>query len=197
MSIQPIQLTDFPGLVTGYIDNNVTVTVSDVTPKNQLDTELNVSDRGKCTVAAVNAAADDGGLRLLNVRLHLEIVASKGKDADPNPKTDPKADTDAKTVAQLIAPIDPGVVCDDNNPDTVHDVAGGDPSTTGELIIKFTDDRSTLNAGGSLPPETVEIDCKEPGNVTVTAHIHADVDEKALFPNSRGKNGSGSLVVNR
>ena len=96
----------------------------------------------------------DGGLRLLNVRFHLEIVARKG--GDPDPKSDPTADADAKKVAQLLAPFGAGIVCDDNNGNTV---AAGDPNASRELIIKFTDDRASLAAGAKLA-QVVELKCR-------------------------------------
>ncbi len=182
-----ILLTDIPAAVADYLHNQVTVLVSDVVPDNK---KLSPGERGTCKVTVINAA---DGLRLINLRVHLEIVAHKG--GDPDPQDDPDADTTAKKVALLVAPLDGGTQCNDNDKDNPQDVAHGATSPTGELVIKYTDERSTLEADGLSFVQPVQLVCTEHGDVKVRAHVHADVDLSALFPNSRGKNGSGTLVV--
>jgi len=183
----PIQLTDILDAVADYLDNQVTVTVTDVKP---VDKGLSPGDRGTCTVIVRNAT---DGLRLINLRIHLEIVAHQG--GDPDPQVDPDANTTAKKVALLVAPLDGKTQCNDNDEVNPQDVGHGGTSPTGELIIKYTDERSALDAGIAPLIQDVELVCTEHGDVRVRAHIHADVDQSALFPNSRGKNGHGALVV--
>jgi hypothetical protein len=84
-----------------------------------------------------------------------------------------------------------GLQCTDNEGNIIAD---GHQSKNGQLIIKYLDSRSTLeaNQGRGQP---VSVHCEEHGDVNVTCHVHADVDPSALFPNSRNHSGAGELTV--
>lgn len=181
-----IELTDIPAAVADYIDNHVTTAVTDVVPDNA-STGLMPGADGSVTVTVMNATAS-AGVRLINLRLHLEVNARK--NGDPDPDTDPDATADARQVAELIAPPAPGADYKDNE----GNVVGGGQLVSSGLVIKYTDDRSTLEAGDSVI-QKVSIACKKQGDVNVTCHIHADVDQSALFPNSKGRNGAGRCTV--
>ena len=185
-------LTDVSAAVMDLLKSQVTTTIDDAVPDGTGQTELNPGDEAVVFVHVANAAAPDG-VRLLNLRLHLEVKAFKG--GDPDPATDPSADADAKKVALLLAPSEGDVQCTDNNG---HDVLPGEASASGELIIKYvkggSSDRSVLGAGGFLT-QPVRLDCKEHGKVHVTCHVHADIDQSSLSPNPKSKNGVGLMSV--
>lgn len=179
-----IQLIDIPRAVTDYLNNEVLTTVEDTVPS---EGELSPGEDVQCEVIVQNGVTTTA-LRLINLRLHLQIEPRPGGDPDPD---DPDAAENAKKVAHLIAPTDPGLECTDNEGNVI---AAGDQSKNGQLIIKYLDSRSTLEANQGLG-QPVSVRCKNHGDVNVTCHVHADVDQSALFPNSRNHNGAGELKV--
>jgi hypothetical protein len=178
----PIQLIDIPRAVADYLNNQVFTTVED------FDGEISKGEDRQGEVIVQNGDTTTA-LRLINLRLHLQIEPRPG--GDPDPDDDPDAAENARKVARLIAPNDPSLECTDNEGNVI---AGGDESKNGQLIIKYRDIRSTLEAGRSMF-QLVSVHCKEHGDVNVTCHVHADVDLSSLFPNSRNHNGACELKV--
>jgi hypothetical protein len=177
----PIQLIDIPQAVADYLNNEVLTFVED------FDGKLSPGEDKQGGVLVLNGDTTPA-LRLINLRLHLQIEPRPGGDPDPD---DPDAAENARKVARLIAPAGPGLECTDNEGNVI---AGGDQSKNGQLIIKYLDSRSTLEANQGLG-QPVSVHCTEHGDVNVTCHVHADVDPSALFPNSRNHNGAGELTV--
>jgi hypothetical protein len=178
----PIQLIDIPRAVADYLNNQVFTTVEDFNGKLSRGDDV----QGEVIVQNGDTAT---ALRLINLRLHLQIEPRPG--GDPDPDDDPDAAENARKVARLIAPTDPGLECTDNDGNVI---AGGDQSKNGQLIIKYLDSRSTLEADRGMF-QLVSVHCKEHGDVNVTCHVHADVDLSALFPNSRNHDGACELKV--
>ena len=102
-----IQLIDIPRAVTDYLNNEVLTTVEDTVPS---EGELSPGEDVQCEVIVQNGVTTTA-LRLINLRLHLQIEPRPGGDPDPD---DPDAAENAKKVARLIAPTDPGLECTDN-----------------------------------------------------------------------------------
>ena len=177
----PIQLIDIPRAVADYLTSEVFTTVED------FDGKLSPGKDRQGGVIVLNRDTTTA-LRLINLRLHLQIEPRPGGDPDPG---DPDAAENAKKVAPLIAPADPGLECTDNEGNVI---AGGDQSKNGQLIIKYLDSRSTMEKFQVLG-QPVSVRGKDHGDVNVTCHVHADVDLSALFPNSRNHNGAGELKV--
>jgi hypothetical protein len=177
----PIQLIDIPQAVADYLNNEVLTFVED------FDGTLSPGQDKQGGVLVLNGATTTA-LRLINLRLHLQIEPRPGGDPDPD---DPDAAENAKKVARLIAPADPGLQCTDNEGNVI---AGGHQSKNGQLIIKYLDSRSTLEANQGIG-QPVSVHGEEHGDVNITCHVHADVDPSALFPNSRNHNGTGELTV--
>ena len=178
----PTQLIDIPRAVADYLNNEVLTTVED------FDGKPSPGEDVQGFVVVQNGLSAAAGPRLINLRLHLQIEPRPGGDPDPG---DPDAAENAKKVARLIAPADPGLECTDNEGNVIAD---GDQSKNGQLIIKYLDSRSTMEAFQVLG-QRVNVHCKEHGDVNVTCHVHADVDQSALFPNSRNHNGASELKV--
>jgi len=176
----PIQLIDIPQAVADYLTSEV---VSDV---EDFDGTLSPGEDRQGGVIVLNR--DTATLRLINLRLHLQIEPRPGGDPDP---ADPDAAENARKVARLIAPAGPGLECTDNEGNVI---AGGDQSKNGQLIIKYLDSRSTLETDQVLL-QPVSVHGTERGDVNVTCHVHADVDLSSLFPNSRNHSGAGELTV--
>jgi len=149
----PIQLTDIPRAVADYLNSEVVTDVED------FDGKLSPGEDRQGGVIVLNR--DTATLRLINLRLHLHIEPRPGGDPDPD---DPDAAENARKVARLIAPAGPGLECTDNEGNVI---AGGDQSKNGQLIIKYLDSRSTLEADQVLL-QPVSVHCTEHGNVNVT-----------------------------
>ena len=178
----PIQLIDIPRAVADYLNNEVLTTVED------FDGKLSPGEDVPGFVVVQNGLSAAAGPRLINLRLHLQIEPRPGGDLDPD---DPDAAENARKVARLIAPFGPGLECTDNEGNVIK---GGDQSKNGQLIIKYLDGRSTLEADRGMF-QLVSVHCTEHGDVNVTCHVHADVDPSALFPNSRNHDGAAELTV--
>jgi hypothetical protein len=178
----PIQLIDIPQAVADYLNDEV---VTDVVG---FDGTLSPGQDSPGEVIVLNR--DTATLRLINLRLHLQIEPRPGGDPDPD---DPDAAENARKVARLIAPPGLGLECTDNEGNIIK---GGDQSKNGQLIIKYLDSRSTLEADqDQVLLQPVSVHCTEHGDVNVTCHVHADVDLSSLFPNSRNHNGAAELTV--
>jgi hypothetical protein len=176
----PIQLTDIPQAVADYLNNEVVTFVQD------FDGTLSPGHDRQGGVTVLNR--DTATLRLINLRLHLQIEPRPGGDPDPD---DPDAAENARKVARLIAPAGPGLKCTDNEGNVI---ASGDQSKNGQLIIEYLDSRSTLETDQVLL-QPVSVHGTEHGDVNVTCHVHADVDLGSLFPNSRNHDGTSELTV--
>ncbi len=68
----PIELTDIPAAIASYLDTQVSVTVSAVTPTKPNQDVLTPGQDGTFTVTVTNAAAPDG-VGLTNVTYHMKI----------------------------------------------------------------------------------------------------------------------------
>jgi len=161
-----INLFDIPVATSAYIDNEVDVRIARVTGN------LERGEEGTYTVRVTNAAAPNG-VRLTDLVLHVTVAPS--------------------SVATLIPPgsalLFPRAENDDNDPrlSTSDRVA--------QMFIFFnTDDLSTLEVGEVLEQE-LEYEAGDPGNATISCHVHASVVVDDLFPRSGGSNGSKTLTV--
>jgi hypothetical protein len=69
----PINLLDLRGAVQSYLNTKVTVSLSTFAP--DVPATINPNEEFSFSVTATNADAANGGVRLVNVRYHLKVVA--------------------------------------------------------------------------------------------------------------------------
>ncbi len=166
----PIELTDIPAAIASYLDTQVSVTVSAVTPTKPNQDVLTPGQDGTFTVTVTNAAAPDG-VGLTNVTYHMKI--------------------DDGSVAKLIAPGSPVVGASDK-------LIGGTTLPRGskqtEMFVTLVTS-TTLGAGESQPPINIDVHCVNQGDAKITCHIHADIDQSDLFPTSLCPNGEQAVTV--
>jgi hypothetical protein len=169
-----INLTDFPAATAAYLNDNVTVTIEDVTSGVQED------ELGTYTLRVRNAAAPEG-VRLIDVVLHVH--------QDP---------TDS--VPLLLPPgsalLQPRATNDSDAPR----LPGGEAVT--EMFVFFSaadgdiEPNATLDVGEELRLD-FEYQAAERVRTTINAHIHATVVVDDLFPRGRGSDGSADVTVKR
>lgn len=152
-----ITLTDIPTAVVDYLSTKVTTLVSSV----EADTgSLNPNEEGLCTVTVTNAAAPEG-LPLVNVVYHL-----KSTDGD---------------VFQLkvtgSAGFESRATIDENDPTL--------PINTfvDEMFVWHRDRSIDVGVEQVFGQEVKGVD---EGNAKITCHIHAEIDENALFARKLG-----------
>jgi hypothetical protein len=166
----PIELIDIPAAVAEYLDTQVRTVISPVTPKKPNQDVLTPGQDGTCTVRVINAAAPDG-VRLVNVVYHVKI--------------------DDGSVAELIAPATTLVRAFDRLASTTPLKSG--TARTDMFVRLFAS--TILEAGASQPVLQLTVHCKGQGAARLTCHIHADVDQTDLFPNSQSPNGDQIITV--
>jgi hypothetical protein len=164
-----IELADIPAAVADYLDSNVAITISEVTPTDPTQDVLTPGQDGTFTVTMTNASAPDG-VRLINVQYHVKV-------SDEN-------------VAQLIVPTIFGLECFDNLASTTA-LKPGTPRT--DMFVRLVTDPA-LDVGDS-DPFHLQLHSVLQGDAKITCHIHADVDESSLFPTSQSPNGHVSVTV--
>src|SRR6266545_2881764 len=152
-----IALTDIPDAVADYLNTQVTTAVSPVTAKGPKQDVLTPSRDGVFTVTATNGDATKG-VRLLDVIYHLKV-------AD-------------ESVLKFIAPSSAIVVAfEDAKATTV--IAGG--TVVSEMFVRL-EIETTLDAGQVGTALHLDAHCIDQGQTSITAHVHADVDQNQLFP---------------
>jgi hypothetical protein len=166
----PIELTDIPAATASYLDTQVSMTVSAVTPKKPNQDVLTPGQDGTFTVTVTNAAAPDG-VGLTNVTYHVKINDG--------------------SVAKLIVPESAAVASSDK-------LIGGGTLPRGskqtEMFVTLLTD-TTLGAGESQPPINIDVHSVDQGDAKITCHIHADIDQSDLFPTSQCPNGEQAVTV--
>ncbi|HEX6931650.1 MAG TPA: hypothetical protein VF162_05885 [Streptosporangiaceae bacterium] len=165
----PIDLVDIPAAVSDYLGSQVTTTVSPVIPKPGQGV-LTPGQAGTFTVTATNAGSPDG-VRLINVAFHVKISDD--------------------TVAQLIVP-DSAIV---SSYATLASVTPLTPGSSHPAMFLRTHAGTTLDVGDIQPPIHIDVHCLDKGDAKITCHIHADIDESDLFPNSQNPNGEQTITV--
>ena len=166
----PIELIDIPAAVAEYLDTQVSTTISPVTPRKPDQDVLTPGQDGTFTVRVTNAAAPDG-VRLVNVVYHVKV--------------------DDGSVAELIAPKTTLVSAFDKLTSTTPLKSG---TARTDMFVKLFAS-SILEAGASQPVLQLTLHCKDRGAARLTCHIHADVDQSDVFPNSQSPNGDRTVTV--
>lgn len=164
-----ITLSDITAATAAYIDDEVVVTVDDITNR------LNPEEIGTYTVTVTNAAAPTG-VRLTDVVLHLTITPGE--------------------VALLKPPGSALLVPRATNDANAPRLSTSD-AVESMFIFFFDGDfalNKTLDVGEVLELE-LEYVAEARGNATITCHVHATVDVGDVFPRSGGSNGEGDLRV--
>ena len=167
-----ITLTDLAGITKSYLDNSVDVRISDVTAN------LNPGEEGTFNVTLTNADDANGGVRLHDLALHLQV-------SDP-------------AVALLVPK--PGIF--------VTSQAGIDPDLPSlesndrveEMFIIFTGPEDVGSSDDTL--EVAEerdlefgYEAKAAGTVNITCHVHASIDVDELFGKESGRNATRKVTV--
>jgi hypothetical protein len=163
-------LSDLAAATSSYIDNEVDVTVTDVT------SNLQPGEDGTFTVHVTNAAAPTG-VRLTDVNLHLLV--------DPPGAVKLKAPGSALLFPRATADTD------DPRLATGEEVDSMFVFFQTEVLDEFND---TLDVGEELDLE-FEYHAEAVGRGTIKCHVHANVDVDRLFPRSSGTNGSSAVRV--
>jgi hypothetical protein len=163
-----IALTDIPDAVSAYLANEVIMTVRSVTPDDPKSTVLNHGDTGRFSFFCQNGDADKG-FRLLNVIYHLTI--------------------DDGSVLKFISP-DSAVIEVFEDLTLTTRVTNGKKKT--ELVIRDTLE-TTLDKGDVSTALFLPVFCAGAGTANITVHVHADIDQKQLFPNSRTFDGTQAV----
>ncbi len=169
-----INLIDFPAATAAYLDDNVTVTIEDVTSGVQ-EGEL-----GTYTVRVKNADAPNG-VRLVDVVLH---ILQDPIDSEPLLLRNGSALLQSRGTNDIDAPP----------------LVGGVAVT--EMFVFFSaaggdiEPNATLDVGEELVLN-FEYQAEERVRTTIKAHIHATVVVDDLFPRGTGSNGSADVTVRR
>lgn len=168
-----IVLHDIPAAVHDYIDKLVTIKVTEVESTTPKHTVLTSGDTGAFTVTAFNGGVPNG-IRLINVLYHVSIAdVTAGKGA----------------IAKLLVP-DVAIGETFADKETTTPLKPGDKRV--EFFVRLPD--ATLGQGDTdeLPLTVI---CVNPGDATITADVHADVDPDSLFPNSESASTDRGLSV--
>lgn len=164
-----ITLSDITTATAAYIDDEVVVTVTDVTNR------LNPEEIGTYTVTATNADAPTG-VRLTDVVLHVTVTPGD--------------------VALLKPPGSALLVPRATNNANAPRLSTNDRVET--MFIFFQDGdfapNKTLDVGEVLELD-LEYEAVARGEAEITCHVHATVDVDDVFPRSGGTNGRGSMRV--
>jgi len=157
-------LNDLPASVAEYIRDNVTVEVT--RPKTGTSSSLQPGDTADFTVNLTNK----GAVRLLNVKYHFQTPIA------------------ASTVVQYKVPL--------------SSLANGYRADFGEPFLHGVDSEtllvepllnSTLDPNGGTLSFNGTIDMhKKGGDLVISCHIHADVDQASLFPTQQKGNDDDS-----
>lgn len=161
-----ITLTDIPAAVTTYLRDHVALLLGDVVPTSG---SLNPNESGTISISATNAALPEG-LPLVNVVYHLR-------------STDPDVFTMKVTGS---AGFESRATIDRDDPTL--------PANTfvGEMFV-WHRERSIDVGVEQLLTQTVKgID---EGNAAITCHLHAEIDEDALFGRKLGATVSRDVRV--
>lgn len=151
-----VALTDIANAVRDYLDTQVTVEITKVTAN------LEPLEEGTYTVTATNAAAPDG-VKLTGLAFHVtvddpSIIDILGLD-DP---------AGLRTTRETASPTSPVVV-------------NGKAAPDGKMCVFLNSDLGVLDAGESAQVE-LRYEAKKAGQTSINCHIHATVDQDALFP---------------
>ena len=168
----PIELSDISASVVDYLNNHVTVEVSDVSSGGTIEKD----DDGTFSVTVTNAAAPDG-VRLVNVRYHLFF--------------------DTPGVAKFVA--DGSALAPNRETINPNDPILGSGDEVDVLFVfpaaGFLS-QAELDIGEVTVLEGRKVRGKRVGDATIKCHIHADVDEAHLFPQSENSpNGNKQFSV--
>lgn len=165
-----ITLSDITAATAAYIDDQVDVTIRDVT------TNLNPNEEGSFTVKVTNAA-EPTGVRLHDIVLHVTV--------------------DPPGIASLIPPgsalLTPRATNDGGAPrlSTSDRVESMFVFLNGSGSIE---PNPTLDVGEVLELELgYEADAR--GTTTISCHVHATVEPDDVFPRGPGRSGSGDIRV--
>ena len=152
-----LTLSDIPAAVADYIQQNVTVTVTQV--KHGISSVLQPNEKGKFDVVVTN----NGGVRLTDIVYELSISPD--------------------SVAKLISPS--GMLMGARKGlDPASDViANGDETAKMFLFPLDALSFSSVDAGQSVTNPELQVTTKRSlGVATITCTIHASVDQASLFP---------------
>jgi hypothetical protein len=174
---QGFALTDLKGSVREYLKNHVTMTVSDVEPVDPNQNVLTPGEKGKFTISATNGDKDTG-FRLLDVRFHLQVKVDGEVEEEP-------------TVVGLLA-VPGAIYRSSEDPQGNVQVPLNTPFPA--LYIQNMLE-PTLDAGQTSAPITVEVECIGDGEVELTVHLHANIDQNSLFPRDDSRNGTGKQTI--
>ena len=166
-----INLFDIPAATAAYIDQQVTVTITDVTRG------LTPDHVGAFTVTVQNAAEPEG-VRLTDVVLHLS-------------STDGSVLTLKPPGSALLQP---------RGTNDINSPRLGSGDEVEQMFVFFSspggdiEPNATLDVGEATELE-FEYHSEGAGTATILCHPHASVDVDALFPRSRGTDGDANVTV--
>ncbi len=166
-----ITLTDIPDAVDEYLETQVITTVSPVTPKDEKQDVLTPGQDGRVTVTATNGDATKG-VRLRNLVYQVTV-----KDG---------------AVLKLIPPAVNSVSLqafeDKEATKPINDTKARKEFFVVPLINNVLD-------AGEAGTISLDVHCLDQGQTSITARLHADVDQDELFPTSKTKNGEQTVDV--
>lgn len=158
-----INLRELRQACEDYVNNKVTVTVTQPTPSS--GTQINANEQFGFRVTAVNANSANGGVQLTNVRYRIEV--------NPTVPTNPNSAT--VKVPRL-----------GRTTDLAGNPLGGGAFVTAMIHQPLLDAAAVLAVGES---DTLGFDGKtgteNGGLFTIRARVIADVDEEFLFPDDQ------------
>jgi hypothetical protein len=152
-----ITLSDIPAAVEAYLADNVTITLTEVEADSG---SLNPNEEGTYTMTVANAAAPNG-LALRNVVYHLEST----RPAKVLLKVPGSAILFSRDEISSSAPL----------------------LTRNSFVPRMFVTRLDGELGvGEVQEFTFEVRGEDEGRSEITAHIHAEIDEDALFARQHG-----------
>lgn len=165
-----IVLSDIPASVTDYIEQNVIVEVTDARTGNSA--VLQPGDDATFDVTVTNR----GPIRLVNVQYHLTA--------------------DDSTVAQFLSL---GSSLTPSRADFGEPLFTQDGIRTPTLLVSPVDITGLAilePVGSPITFRDLSIHLRKKGSAKIRVHIHADIDQTGLFPNTqRGNATAGGVTV--
>lgn len=168
-----IVLHDIPLAVRDYVDKEITIKFTEVTPVDKDQDVLTPEQIGEFTVSAFNGGVPNG-VRVINVLYHVAIADTAGTKGQ---------------VAKLIVP-------DVLTAETFSDQEATKPLKAGtrhtDYYIRLAD---TVLGQGDTDEVRLTLICLDQGGADLSCHVHADVDQTSLFPNSESRSVGQGLKV--
>jgi hypothetical protein len=155
--IMTLSLSDIPAAVADYIQNNVTVTVTEV--KHGISTVLQPNEKGKFDVTVTN----NGAVRLTSIIYELSI--SPGD------------------VAQFLSPSGMLMGAREGLDPSSAVIPNGQETTRMFLFPLDVLNFSSVDPGETVTNPELQVTTKHDlGDATIKCTIHATVDQDSLFP---------------